>query len=160
MGLAKRAASGFLAGAVATVPMTGEFWLAHRARLIDELPPHKAIRSATSDLDEPQLSLVAGIAHLMIGGAAGAIYGAVVPSRLRGALSGAAFGLAVWATGYEIVMPTATEMPPAHRDDRRRVGTIFVAHIVYGAALGTGLGAIRRLSATPARRARKWIRSV
>jgi hypothetical protein len=39
---------------VATVPMTGEFRGALRAGLIDELPPHKAIRSIAPQLPEPR----------------------------------------------------------------------------------------------------------
>jgi hypothetical protein len=149
MGILSRASLGFLAGAIATAPMTGEFWLARRGRFIDELPPHKAIRSVTSGLREPHLSWVAAVAHLLIGGSAGALYGAAVPRRFRGALSGAAFGVAVWATGYEAVMPVATEMPAAHTDDRRRVGTILVAHLVYGAVLGaTSNRLLNRLSPT------------
>lgn len=144
MSLVKRSIAGSIAGAVATLPMTGEFWLARRARVIDELPPHKAIRSVTSRLPEPRLSLVAAIAHLMVGAGAGAVYGALTPQRLRGWRSGVIFGIGVWATGYEIVMPRATSMPPAHRDDRKRVVTILVAHLIYGSALGLVLASIGR----------------
>jgi hypothetical protein len=136
MSIRRRAITGFAAGALATIPMTGEFWIAWRRGLIDEIPPHKAIRSVAAHLAEPQLSWVSAVAHLAVGGVAGAAYGVVVPKRLRGAPSGVVFGLGVWATGYEIVMPAATDIAPAHRDKRSRAATIFIAHVIFGAVLG------------------------
>ena len=139
----KDALVGFAAGALATVPMTAEFWVAWRAKLIDEVPPHKAIRSVTSRLGEPELSIVSAVAHLIVGGVAGAAYAVMVPRRLRGIASGTVFGLGVWATGYEVVMPAATDIEPAHRDQRSRAGTIFVAHVIFGAVLGMTMAARR-----------------
>jgi uncharacterized membrane protein YagU involved in acid resistance len=136
MSLARRVIVGFAIGAGATVPMTGEFLLARRAGLLDEVPPHKAIRSVAPRIPEPRLSWGSAIAHLAVGGVAGAAYAAMVPRRYRGARSGILFGIGVWALGYEVVMPTATEMAPAHRDRRDRAASIFVAHLIYGAALG------------------------
>jgi uncharacterized membrane protein YfcA len=136
MPLRKELLVGFIAGVIATAPMTVEFWLARRGKLIDEVPPHKAIRSVAPHLREPALSSVSAVAHMLVGGVAGAVYGAALPRRLRGALSGALFGIGVWVTGYELVMPAATNIKPAHRDRRERAGTIFVAHLIYGAVLG------------------------
>lgn len=134
-----RALLGFALGALATIPMTGVFLVARRVSLLDEVPPHKAIRSLAPQLPEPRLSLISGFAHLLVGAIAGIAYGTLVPLRFRCSFSGAAFGAAVWAAGYEAVMPLVTEMPPAHRDLKRRAGTIFAAHLVYGAALGASL---------------------
>jgi hypothetical protein len=136
MGIARNALVGFAAGAAATVPMTAAFWTAHRAGLIDEIPPHKAIRSVTSRIPEPRLSVTSAIAHLAVGAVAGAGYGMLVPARLKGPVSGSLFGLGVWVVGYEAVMPAATDIEPAHRDERTRAATIFVAHLVFGTALG------------------------
>jgi hypothetical protein len=134
----RSAISGFVVGAVATVPMTGAFWVSRRGGLIDELPPHKAVRSVAHRLPEPHLSWISAVAHLLIGAGAGAgaTYGAAVPRRSWGPVTGAAFGVAVWVVGYEGVMPAATDIRPAHRDDRARALTIFVAHITYGVVLG------------------------
>jgi hypothetical protein len=151
MKLARRALLGFALGALATVPMTGVFLLARRVALLDEVPPHKAIRSLAPRVPEPRLSVVSGFSHLLVGAIAGIVYGALCPRQLRGALSGAGFGAAVWVVGYEAVMPLATEIPPAHRDVRRRAATIFVAHLVYGATLGVSLrnaGGHRKCGAT------------
>jgi hypothetical protein len=132
----RRAISGFVAGAVATLPMTGAFWVSRRRGFIDELPPHKATSSVAPRVPEPRLSWISAVAHLIIGAGAGATYGAAVPRRSWGPVTGAAFGLAVWVVGYEGVMPAVTDIRPAHRDDGPSALTIFVAHIIYGAALG------------------------
>jgi len=128
--------AGFVAGALAIVPMTGVFWASRGAGYIDEVPPHKAIRSVAPALPEPQLTLTSAVAHLLVGAGAGAVYGAGLPPRFHGTGTGILFGLLVWVVGYEAVMPAATDIRPAHRDSRPRAATILVAHIVYGAALG------------------------
>ena len=141
---------GFALGALATVPMTGVFIVARRISLLDEVPPHKAIRSLRPQLPEPRLSVVSAFAHALVGGIAGSVYSAILPRQFHGGLSGAVFGAGVWAVGYEAVMPLATELPPAHRDAKRRAGTILVAHLVYGAALGAALlSSGKRLKGTP-----------
>jgi hypothetical protein len=132
----KRLLLGFLFGALATVPMTAEFLVARKRGLIDEVPPHKAIRSVTTGLHDPALTVVSGLSHVAVGGAAGAVYTAVLPRRMRGAVSGTLFGIGVWLAGYEAVMPAATDIRPAHRDRRDRAKTIFIAHLIYGATLG------------------------
>jgi hypothetical protein len=119
--------------------MTAEFLIARRAELLDEVPPHKAIRSIAPKLTEPTRSVTSGVAHLLIGGGAGALYGTLMPRRLRGWASGLAFGIGVWAIGYEAVMPAATDIVPAHRDRRSQAATIFVAHLIYGGVLGAVL---------------------
>jgi hypothetical protein len=135
---------GAACGAAATVLMTGAFWVSRRAALIDEIPPHKAVRSVAPRLPEPELSVASAIAHLLVGGGAGAIYGGAVPQRRHNAATGVLFGLAVWFVGYEGVMPAATDIEPAHRDQRSRAATILVAHIVFGAALGSLMSAGKR----------------
>src|ERR1700712_5033857 len=127
---------GFGVGVAATVPMTAIFLIERDRGLIDEIPPRKIVRSVARTLHEPKLSAASAITHLLIGGASGALYGATMPPRRSGALSGALFGILLWAIGYEAVMPAATGLPPAHRDDRARAISIFVAHIVFGTALG------------------------
>lgn len=134
--LMKKLLLGFGLGASATVPMTLEFLAARRAGFLDEIPPHKAIRSVAARMTEPKLSLASALAHLAIGGLAGAAYTVLVPARLRGIATGVIFGLGVWATGYEFVMPAATDIAPAHRDRRPRAASILIAHIIFGATLG------------------------
>ena len=140
--LPRQVLRGLAFGAIATVPMTAAFWAARRAGFLDELPPHKAVRSVAPAIPEPGLSWASAIAHLLVGGVAGATY-SVLPERIRGPVTGTVFGLAVWAVGYEGVMPAATEIAPAHRDKRQRALTILVAHVIYGSALGLLFGRTR-----------------
>jgi ABC-type xylose transport system permease subunit len=148
----REAAVGFASGVLATVPMTAEFRAAWRAGLIDEIPPHKAIRSVTSRLSEPRLSFVSAIAHLLVGGVAGSFYGVLVPRRMQSLASGTLFGLAVWAIGYELLMPAATDIAPAHRDQRSRAATIVIAHVIFGAALAGSVALSHRLPVGTGRR--------
>jgi uncharacterized membrane protein YagU involved in acid resistance len=92
-------------------------------------------------LREPRQTQVATIAHYLVGGTAGAVYQIATRRFPRGVTSGVLFGLLVWLLGYEVVMPAATGMPKAHKDNRRRAIAILLAHIVYGAALGRASGA-------------------
>lgn len=131
------ATKGFLAGAIATAPMSAAFALAKLIGTIGELPPRKAINAVSPQLDEGRQTRVAAGAHVLIGAVAGAAYAAVVPRPARGPLTGIAAGVAVWLLGYELLMPTVTDMPKAHRDNAPRALTILLAHVVYGAALGS-----------------------
>jgi uncharacterized membrane protein YagU involved in acid resistance len=116
--------------------MTAGFWVARRLRYLDEIPPHKAVRSVTPRVPEPQLSLLSAAAHLGVGGTAGAVYSLLAPKQHRTVLTGALFGVAVWLVGYEAVMPATTDIEPAHRDARQRAASILIAHLIYGAVLG------------------------
>jgi hypothetical protein len=133
----RSATKGFLAGALATAPMSAAFAVAQLIGTIGELPPRKAIRAVSPQLREPQRTRAAAVAHVLVGAVAGTAYGAVVPRPARGTLSGIAAGLVVWLVGYEVVMPAATGMPRVQHDDRRRAVTILLAHVVYGATLGS-----------------------
>jgi hypothetical protein len=143
------AAKGFLAGALATGPMSAAFAFAQLIGTIGELPPMKAISTLSPQLREPQRSRVAAAAHVLVGAAAGTAYGALIPRPARGTLSGIAAGLIVWLVGYEVVMPAVTGMPRAQHDDRRRAVTILLAHVVYGATLGSIAGLGRRKPSLP-----------
>ncbi len=142
--IVKSAATGFAAGAAATVPMSAGFSIAQWLGLIRQLPPRKAVLSVSPRLREPERTQVATISHYLVGGSAGAVYGVVTRVVPAGIGTGILFGLLVWLTGYEVVMPAATGMPKAHRDGRRRAGSILVAHIIFGAALGGIMAAGRK----------------
>ena len=79
-----------------------------------------------------------------VGTAMGALYGPV--SRLiplPEPLSGAAFGLAVWAGNYLGLLPALGLLRPATEHPSRRVGLMLAAHLVWGAAAGTALALVR-----------------
>jgi fucose permease len=118
---------------VATIVMSAGFLAAQRAGTIGTLPPQLIVEHAAPELPPRPSRLAAVVAHLGYGAAAGAAY-AFAPRK--SVASGVAFGVLVWASGYELWVPAAGILPPAHRDDRARALTIFGAHLVYGAALG------------------------
>lgn len=87
------------------------------------------------------------IAHFGFGAAAGALYapiGARAPSRP--ALSGIAFGVGVWAASYLGWIPAARLLSPATRQPTDRNAMMILAHIAWGAGLGTVFNALHRHS--------------
>jgi hypothetical protein len=137
--LLRSALNGFAAGLVATFLMSRGFSIAQSLGAIRELPPRKAVKAVSPQIEEPNRTTVATVAHYLVGGGSGALYGMASSAnpRSRGPLTGVLFGLAVWMFGYEFLMPRVTEMPLAHRDKRSRALTILIAHVIYGLSLGT-----------------------
>src|SRR4051812_38743715 len=144
---------GAAAGCVATVPMTLAMEVLH-----EELPPNEQYplppRTVTmrvaekagvkEDLDEDERTALTLVSHFGTGTATGALYGPV--SRLiplPGPLSGAAFGLSVWAGNYLGLLPALGLLRPATEHPPRRVGLMIAAHLVWGAAAGTALALTR-----------------
>jgi hypothetical protein len=121
---------------LATIPMSVVFFAARRLHLIDELPPHRIVRSVAGSLEEPERGWVAAALHLAIGAGGGIVYRMLTRRRGRGLVSGFVFGIAMWFAAYEGAVPAITDIEPAHRDERRRAVTILVAHAVYGMFLG------------------------
>lgn len=143
MKMVRESASGFVAGLAATVPMTATFSLAQRVGAIGQLPPTKAVKAIRPDLDDQTQKRWASVAHFLVGGSAGAAYAVVTRRMPRGIATGVLFGIGVWLIGYELAVPALTDMPRAHRDERRRAATILVAHLVYGSSLGRASRSIR-----------------
>ena len=136
MKMIRTLAAGFAAGLAATVPMTATFSLAQRVGAIGQLPPDKAVQAMRPGPDDHGQTLLAGLAHLLVGGSAGAAYALLTRRVPRGIATGAIFGIGVWLIGYELVVPALTDMPKAHKDEPRRAATILLAHLVYGSSLG------------------------
>jgi hypothetical protein len=132
----RRLLRGLVLGAIATVPMTAIFLMGRAAGTLDEVPPRKVARRLAPRSGEPALSMLGAAVHLLIGAGSGAAYALLSPRIARGAGTGALYGVALWAIGYEVVMPAVTDLVPAHRDRRRRALTILLAHTVYGTVLG------------------------
>lgn len=133
---AVRVLRGCGAGAVATAAMSA--WMAGWERLgvLPGQPPRMLVDEVLPVDDDASADAAAAVSHLTIGVAAGGLFGLLGAPRRGGALVGAGFGLALWVVGYEGWMPALRVLPPAHRDDRRRVGVMIGAHVVYGAVLG------------------------
>lgn len=119
---------------------------ARRAGLTRTLPPARiaaaAIEEATDRPARPgERAVVASVAHLGFGVACGALFGAIrhaasVRGPLASIVAALAFANLVYVTSYQGWVPALRIMPPASRDQPGRVGTMVVAHWVYGAVLG------------------------
>ena len=141
---------GAAAGFVATVPMT-VVMEALRAALPAEqhrrMPPREVVDRTIdktiettgegAELDRRDRVALTTFAHFAFGAAAGALYAAAVGSRRASALTGLAYGLAVWAMAYGVGLPSLGLHPAAPRDTKDRNGVLVASHAVWGAALGT-----------------------
>jgi hypothetical protein len=138
----QRVGLGALAGVGATVVMSAVFFAGQRLGTIGTLPPRLIVARLLPDLSRRGSQALSAVAHLGYGAVAGAGFGIARGRSLR---SGLLYGLAVWAVSYELWVPAADVLPPAHRDQRSRAATIAAAHVIFGLALGA-------LSAVSARR--------
>lgn len=84
-------------------------------------------------LERQELSLAAPAVHYTFGGMVGGLYGALAETApsVR-ALSGAAYGTAVWAAADEIAMPVLGLSDRTDRQPFERHFHSFAAHIVFG----------------------------
>lgn len=137
------ALEGALAGAVATVPMSAVMYAAKRAGLMGQYPP-VVIADAVLDAlgvrrDEETDEVVATIAHLGFGAAAGALYGAArrhADLPIPAWCEGIGFGLLVYAVSYNGWIPAVRILPEPEHDRPGRQPSMAVAHVIYGAVLG------------------------
>ena len=137
---------GAIAGLGATIVMSAAMLAARRAGLTRTLPPERiaeaAIEEATDRPARPvERTFVASVAHLGFGAAAGAVFGVIrhaagIRGRVASVAGALLFANIVYLTSYQGWVPALRIMPPASRDDTGRVGTMVVAHWVYGAMLG------------------------
>jgi hypothetical protein len=150
-----------LAGAIASVVMSGSMRLAQLLGAIERPPPGTITERALGTRSRSGTARNAvqnTAAHLGFGAAMGWLFGRArkhLPLRLRPPLNGALFGLAVWATNYEAALPLLRLLPPAHRDRPGRPATMIAAHLIYGSALELLIGRLRlgELSVEGGRRA-------
>lgn len=136
-----RAVRGAVAGATATVPMTGVFLSARARGAIDTLPPTLILQrlvGPTRRRDRSaEVTRWAMVLHVAYGAGAGAAFAVLAPgARGRRAVLGPLWGVIVWLISYEGWLPAAGILPPAHRDRPPRARAIVIAHIVWGGALG------------------------
>jgi hypothetical protein len=148
-----RTGAGGLAGAAATIPMTG--WMLVGQAVSDhhpEQPPKTLVRRTARRFGVPAqqrgpfTTAAAALTHLGIGAGGGALYASLVPrsTTVRGVL----FGVALWGVAYTGMIPRLRLLPPPGRDAPGRAWTTATAHVIYGAALGAGLAALNRRLAT------------
>jgi putative membrane protein len=153
----RSAGRGLLAGALATVPMSGVIALGWLTGLLRTPPPEEvsanALESAmyqTGDvLELPEFAVApafdspaafqAGwiVAHLVYGALCGLVFvglQASVPAAPRRPL-GIGFGLLVWLGSYLGLLPALKLYPRPEADSPGRVVTMIVAHVVFGLSL-------------------------
>lgn len=130
------AVRGAAAGVAATTAMSVFLLAAQRRGWLQKQPPRIIVEKLVPELSQRQERRAALIAHFGYGTGGGTAYGLLVRMLPANAATGAAFGLAVWAAGYEGWLPAMGVLPPAHRDKRSRALTMLAAHLVYGAVLG------------------------
>ncbi len=136
---------GALGGAIGTAGMSALMLAAGKAGLMGEQPPDKIAGAALDALgihepDKRAQAVMASLLHFGFGTGSGILFGVLhrrLPFRVPGALHGMLFACVLWAASYQGWIPGLNIMPPASEDrpDRRRV--ILLAHLVYGAILGT-----------------------
>lgn len=129
-----RAAAGAVGGVVATITMSAHLLGTESLRAIGEPPPSRLIAHLLPNSTLRERRVDATVAHLAIGAAGGVAYRLLI--RRPGVLSSTAFGVGLWAFGYEVFMPALGVLPPARRDDPAWQRALLQAHLVYGVVLG------------------------
>ncbi|HYP52071.1 MAG TPA: DUF1440 domain-containing protein [Pyrinomonadaceae bacterium] len=149
----RRLLVGSLAGLAATVPMTAAMVWMHRRLPEDEqypLPPRRVTMNVAEaagvveeeeQLRESEKRAMTLAAHFAYGAGAGALYGPLARQvPLPPVVSGAAYGLAVWAGSYLGWLPAAGLLAPATEHPARRTALMIAAHLVWGASAGALVG--------------------
>lgn len=137
---------GFIAGVVATGPMTVAMILWHRRLPHHEqypLPPREITMKLArktglaEEMSAEAKSAATLVAHFAYGGVAGAVYGALSERLPAPAMwKGVGCGLLVWTGNYLGLLPGAGILHIATGHPGRRNLLMIGAHVVWGAALG------------------------
>jgi hypothetical protein len=149
-----RVLSGFVAGLTATAPMTAAMIAMHRKLPVHQrypLPPRRITMAvakklgAKKYLDEEHRTGLTLLAHFGYGAAVGGLFGLVAPQQLSKSIpAGIGYGLLVWAGSYLGLLPALDLHRPATREPDKRNGLMIAAHVVWGAAAGALVPALRR----------------
>ena len=127
---------GLAAGLCATGAMSALLGIADTFGVVDRQPPRLIVASLLPLRPTSRLTnSLAVVAHIGYGTAVGAAFSLLpepVPHSVR---LGTAYGALVYIMGYEGWLPMLDILPPAHRDDPRRVATMVASHLLYGASL-------------------------
>ena len=134
--LPRRVVEGVVGGLVATAVMSAQMVAAPSTERIGTPPPRRIADALFPDRPTRERRIAATVIHLAIGASSGVVYRAVVNRRRGGVVSGALFGVAIWAVGYELLAPALGVLPPAHRDRPERRTALIEAHLIFGAILG------------------------
>ena len=148
---------GLLAGALATVPMSGVIAVGWMTGLLRTPPPEEiatnaietGLDAAADILELPEFAVGPAFeapaafqagwisAHLIYGALCGLLFvglRAAVPAVPRQPL-GIGYGLLVWLGSYLGILPALKLYPRPEADSPSRVAVMIVAHIVFGLTL-------------------------
>lgn len=138
-----RIVRGAIAGATATLPMTGVMYGGKAIGLLQTPPPRQITGNAARKANKPpeqtseqafNASWVA--AHLGFGIGCGIAYALIRPLLPANTVTaGILFGGAVWAISYVEVMPRLGLYPNPSEDSNSRTAVMIAAHATYGLAL-------------------------
>jgi hypothetical protein len=148
---------GLLAGALATVPMSGLMAAGKLLGLLGTPPPKQITANAAGatvarTLDVLDVSKLAAVprgdpsgafralwmgGHIGYGAACGGVFAALqrLLPQAPDWLLGLGFGLLVWGTSYLGWVPALRLYPRPERDSPGRMATMIAAHIVFGLTL-------------------------
>lgn len=141
-------------GLLATVAMSGAMGIWQAASPRTRVPPALVTdRLLVAAGIQPSSSVVRKVleigGHLWFGAAAGAAYltGTApllrrVPTahRVASTVTGAAYGVAVWAVFYGGLLPALGVLPTPPNDHHGRQRQLLTSHVVYGLSLGLTTG--------------------
>jgi hypothetical protein len=130
---------GAVAGAVATVAMSGHMLWTRRTGRVDALAPEH-VTDATFDAVGHQPSnaehvVGTAIAHLAFGSGTGALLAVATRGRRVPVGGGTAYGLAIAALSYQGWVPALGILPPLRDAPSGRQNEIVVSHVIYGSVL-------------------------
>ena len=140
----KRIVLGAMAGILATMPMSAVIWGLRHAGVYHSKPPPETGRGGNrmarlARLPEPRRSRWQPLKlaqHFGFGSAAGAGFSLVSPVLRPKILAGMLVGIGIWLASYAGWIPALGILPPPQKDEKGRMFTMIVAHVVYGLTLG------------------------
>lgn len=151
---------GFVAGAIATIPMT---WAMNKMfdllprKNQSALPPRKITMKVAEQipnlprLDENEKTAATLVAHYAYGAAMGGLYSSIAKKmKIQNTKGGILFGLAVWTGSYLGFLPAVKLHRSALKEPWRRNALMIAAHVVWGAAMARTLRGEKKLLSTPA----------
>lgn len=164
----QRIIHGVLAGVAATAAMTAAMRRLHRHLPANEryaVPPREIVQAlvespgGSSDVqhDEDASSSWTMLAHFAYGGATGALFAL---QGNRAIITGAGYGIGVWAASYLGWIPAARILVPAIRHPMERNLMMLAAHAVWGAVLAAGLREIEEAERDAFRHRGKALRDI
>jgi hypothetical protein len=104
-----------------------------------------AARTFGRTLDDDRKAAAGEVVHLLTGAIAGGVFGAAAHALgARGVLPGLVFGAVLWLVNDEVVVPTLGLSQPPARYPASTHAKALAAHLVYGAAAGSGLRLLAR----------------